>query len=121
MWGLVILILCGIPGKDLPKVSFLELLNFDKFVHASLFFILVLLSTRGFSLQTAISVFHQFPKTSAFIVCVIYGGIIELLQGAFFEDRTADVLDFIANSFGCLVGCMLYVKAEKKVLIKLIH
>jgi len=107
LWSLMILILCGIPGKDVPEVS---IVNFDKFVHASLFFVLLLLTVRGFSLQTDVAIFHNSPKITAFILCVIYGGTIELMQGAFFIDRTADINDFVANSFGCLVGTLLYDK-----------
>ena len=107
LWALMILILCGIPGKDVPEVS---IVNFDKFVHASLFFVLLLLTVRGFSLQTDVAILHNSPKITAFILCVIYGGTIELMQGAFFIDRTADINDFVANSFGCLVGTLLYDK-----------
>jgi VanZ family protein len=107
IWALIILILCGIPGKDVPEVS---IVNFDKFVHASIFFVLLLLTVRGFSLQTEVTVLHHSPKTTAFVLCVIYGGTIELMQGAFFVDRTADINDFVANSFGCLAGSLLYDK-----------
>ena len=107
LWALIILILCAIPGKDIPEVS---IINFDKFVHASLFFVLLLLTVRGFSLQTDVVLLHNFPKTTAFVLCVIYGGTIELMQGAFFVDRTADINDFVANSFGCLAGSLLYDK-----------
>jgi VanZ family protein len=119
LWALFILILCAIPGRDLPKVSVLELLNFDKFVHASLFFVLLLLTVRGFSLQTAITALHKSPKIMAFALCVIYGGTIELMQGAFFLERTADLNDFIANSFGCFIGIIIYDKIEKKVFAKI--
>jgi len=118
LWALVILILCGIPGKDIPEVS---IINFDKFIHASLFFILLLLTVRGFTLQKTVVLFYTFPKMSAFILCVIYGGTVELMQGAFFVDRTADINDFFANSFGCLVACLVYNKMEKILLSKFIY
>jgi VanZ family protein len=118
LWALFILILCAIPGRDLPKVSVLELLNFDKFVHASLFFVLLVLTVRGFSLQTDITALHNSPKIMAFALCVIYGGTIELMQGAFFQERTADLNDFIANSFGCFIGIIIYDKIEKNVFAK---
>jgi VanZ family protein len=118
LWALFILVLCGIPGKDIPEV---DIVNFDKIIHSGIFFVLLLLTVRGFSLQTDIKIFYKSPKIMSFIVCVTYGGILELLQDAIFKDRSADVLDFIANSFGCLVGCIFYNTIERRLLVKLIR
>ncbi len=49
------------------------------------------------------------------VFSISYGGILELLQGAVFEDRSADVYDFIANTFGAIVGVMLYRKLSAKI------
>ena len=35
---------------------------------------------------------------------VIYGGLIEILQGAFFYPRTADWLDWLADIIGTVIG-----------------
>ena len=121
LWALLILILCGIPGRDIPHISFLELLSFDKFVHAGIFFVLILLSTRGFVLQTTFNKVHQNPKMIALLICVAYGGLLEIMQGTIFEERSADVYDFIANSFGCVMGLIMYAWIEKKILIKFIR
>ena len=120
LWALVILILCGMPGKDIPHISFLELLSFDKFVHAGIFFVLILLTVRGFLLQTRSFKLQRSAKTIAFILCVIYGGSLEIMQGTICIDRTADIYDFIANSFGCIMGLVFYNKIEKIVLSKFI-
>jgi hypothetical protein len=114
VWFLVILVLCATPGKDIPHISFLELLAFDKWVHAGIFFILVLLMIRGFRMQRSGWIFdHAVIFTLVFSIS--YGGILELLQGAVFEDRSADVYDFIANTFGAIVGVMLYRKLSAKI------
>lgn len=110
LWALFIMVLCGIPGHDIPSVSFLELLNFDKFVHASLFFVLVILLTRGFQLQKHFPLLHKSPRMSALIICIVYGGLLEILQGVLFIERSADVYDFLANSFGSVWGYFLYKK-----------
>lgn len=120
LWALLILILCGIPGRDIPHISFLELLSFDKYVHAGVFFILIVLTIRGFSLQTQSRFFKQSTKSTAFSICVIYGGVLEVMQGTIFEERSADIFDFIANSFGCIMGILLYNWTEKILLKKLI-
>ena len=54
-------------------------------------------------------------------MCVTYGGLLEIMQGTIFEERSADIYDFIANSFGCVMGLLLYSWAEKKILIKFIR
>ena len=120
LWALVILILCGMPGKDIPHISFLELLSFDKFVHAGIFFVLILLTVRGFIMQTRFLQLKDSAKVIAFIICVIYGGSLEIMQGTIFVDRSADVYDFIANSFGCSMGLVFYNKIEKIILVKFI-
>lgn len=120
LWALFILILCGIPGKDIPHISFLELLSFDKFVHASIFYILISLTIRGFLLQTNYNFLINHAKNTALYICVAYGGLLEVMQGTFFSERSADVYDFIANSFGSIVGFIVYGCTERKILIKLI-
>jgi VanZ family protein len=118
LWALIILILCGIPGRDIPHISFLELLSFDKFVHAGIFFVLVLLTVRGLVLQEKKS---KYAKLVAGLVCVLYGGLLEVMQGTFFSERSADVYDFIANSFGCIIGIVLYNNIERKILSRFIN
>ncbi|MBL7890014.1 MAG: VanZ family protein [Bacteroidia bacterium] len=120
LWALFILVLCGIPGRDIPHISFLELLSFDKFVHAGVFFVLVLLMIRGSVLQTRFNFLSQYSFLFSGSLCVLYGGILELMQEAVFEERSADLYDFIANSFGVLLGMVFYKNIEQKILIKLI-
>jgi hypothetical protein len=100
IWALFIAFLCGLPGKDIPHISFLELLSFDKFVHASVFLILVLL------IQNAISKTPNKKNALAYALCfsIPYGGVLEILQQELFEDRTADLFDFIANTVGCFMA-----------------
>lgn len=121
LWALLILILCGIPGRDIPHISFLELLSFDKFVHAGIFLVLIVLLVRGFVVQTTFNKLQQHSKVLAFVICVSYGGLLEVLQGSIFEERSADIYDFIANSFGCILGLLLYPWIEKIFLIKFIR
>lgn len=69
-------------------------------MHASLFFVLVVL------------IHHAARKTPnrknalvyALCLSIPYGGILEILQQELFEDRTADLFDFIANSLGCFLA-----------------
>jgi VanZ family protein len=107
------MILCGIPGRDIPHISFLEILSFDKWVHAGVFFVLTLLAVRGFRLQKNSNAFKKHAVLISLALCISYGGILEILQGTIFEDRSADIYDFIANSFGCILAVLLYPKFSK--------
>lgn len=112
-WALLIMILCGIPGRDIPHFSFLEILSFDKWVHAGIFFILTLLAVRGFRLQDKFEVLKNHALPIALVVCIFYGGFLEVMQGTLFKERTADIYDFIANSFGCILAALTYPKISK--------
>jgi VanZ family protein len=107
-WALLIMILCGIPGRDIPHFSFLELLSFDKWVHAGIFFVLVLLAVKAFRVQRGSAYFRDNAMFLAVGFSVAYGGLLEILQGALFSGRSADFYDFIANSAGCFGAAALY-------------
>lgn len=120
LWALVILVLCGMPGRDIPHISFLEMLSFDKVVHAGIFFVLFALMVRGFILQSAYKQLHDNAKGVALIIGISYGGVLEILQGLVFEERSADVYDFAANSIGCLIAWKLYNRVEELFLKRMI-
>lgn len=115
LWALLIFVLCSIPGKDIPHVSYLELLEFDKFIHAFLFFILVLLTVRGLKLQKKFPNISKLAMITAVTASVLYGGLLEIMQGMFFDGRSTDIYDFIANTFGCLLATLFYSRLEKNI------
>ena len=114
VWTLIIFILCSTPGHFIPTTSWLELLSFDKFVHASIFFILSCLwlivgfKSNKLSLITVIFII---------LVCISYGGLLEIMQAKVFSERSGDWLDFIANSFGCLIGVWFFSKQKFRLLL----
>lgn len=110
-WALVILVLCAIPGRDLANISWLVLLAFDKWVHAGIFFVLILLFLRANVLELQSRVIIARWGLAA---AIGYGGVLEVMQGALFDERTADVYDFIANTFGAVLGFVLFERLAKK-------
>ncbi len=111
IWALVILSLCAIPGQYIPSTTWFELVSFDKWVHASIFFILTTFCI-VFIFKTNKSLLYIFI---AALLCILYGASIEVMQAKLFSHRSADVYDFIANSFGCLVALAFYKKINKRV------
>ena len=108
VWAVVILILCSIPGTDIISFSLWEILNSDKLAHAFVFFVLSIFLIRGFSRQYSFDFLRYYPIMSAVILSISYGGLTELWQGAMFSYRIPDVLDFIANSVGSVLGIFGY-------------
>lgn len=107
IWTLIIFGLCSMPGKAIPKISWLELLSFDKLVHAGIFFIEQVLFMRV--LQP-----YKWGKWAALLFCLGYGAALELMQSYVFSERGGDVFDFIANATGALLGLLLYDTISKK-------
>jgi glycosyltransferase involved in cell wall biosynthesis len=113
VWTLIIFVLCCTPGQYIPTTDWLELLSFDKFVHASIFFTLAVL--------WLVYLFKLNKLSSTLIVlvillCIAYGGLLEIMQATIFSHRSGDWLDFIANSFGCLMGLWFF--SKKKGILK---
>ena len=106
-WTIIIFVLCCTPGRFIPTTNWLELLSFDKFVHASIFFTLTCLWLvflfQADKISTKTVIF-------TFVCCVAYGGLLEVMQATVFSQRSGDWLDFIANTFGCLVGLWFFRK-----------
>lgn len=102
IWLIIIVVLSGYPGRDLPKAPFDE---FDKLVHLAIYAILSFLSVLGFSKQS-----HSFLLNSklqnffSISFSIVIGGVIELLQEYVFINRYGDWYDFIANSLGAFLG-----------------
>ncbi len=113
VWALVILILCAIPGRDLPHSDWLEALSFDKWVHAGVFFVLEIFFIRAF-LFSRLENLQKNARIATVPISIAYGGALELLQEAVFSERSADILDFIANSFGVIVGAAVYSVLARK-------
>lgn len=109
VWALIILALCSMPGRFIPSTTWLELLSFDKWIHAGIFFVLVSL------LGLAVEINNQSKTLFAlyFSLSVMYGGALEIMQATVFSERSADWYDMIANSFGCLIAFLLTKKINR--------
>src|SRR5688572_5973397 len=106
LWALIILGLCAMPGQYIPSVTWLEMLSFDKWVHAGIFFVLC-------SLIFFAVLQNNKPVTRIYLffaLAVVYGCALEIMQGTLFSNRSADWQDMIANSVGCIFGLMFYRK-----------
>lgn len=110
LWTAVIFGLCCMPGRYIPTTSFLELLSFDKFVHASIFFVLQLLWMLVYDDRGKLA--HGYYLVA--LGSIAYGGLLEIMQATLFSQRSADWFDFLANSFGCVMALVFFRKIRRK-------
>ena len=97
-----------LPGNELPQEDWLDRIYFDKWVHVGLFVVLTLL--------LGWSGFAQGRRQWLWIalVCVAFGLSVEIIQGLWVVNRSADVLDFVSDSFGVGAGLLLRQRWGKK-------
>lgn len=102
VWAVLIFVFCTMPSNRLPSVRIPHL---DKVVHFGFFFVQSVLLSLLFNFETKRSYFQIIGLST--ILAFVYGGMIEIMQGAFFN-RSADVYDLIADMVGGFIGAMLF-------------
>ena len=112
-WALFILVLCGMPGKSIPHNSFLDLLQVDKLIHAAIFFIFSYLLLNWVTRYPGDWCLSRWTIIAVMVFSISYGGLMEVMQATMFEDRSADLIDFIANSIGAVSGALLFKKINR--------
>lgn len=81
--------------------------NIDKVEHVFAYFSLTLC-------WLFVSYTNTKRKYIVVIACIIYGIIIELIQSNLTIYRTGDYLDVLANSFGAVLGLLIFNQIFKK-------
>ena len=87
----------------------------DKLGHVILFSILVIIWLLFVLSKTEVD---KLTSIWVLLITFFYGIIIEASQGLFFESRTADLWDIIANSAGILLGWLIFQKIRKLFIVK---
>jgi len=101
IWFIIANILFLMPGPDVPSISFLDEIYFDKWVHAGLFCGLTFLTIYPFIKAGR---FSKSLLIKISITYVLYGVLIEFLQKYVAYERDFDVYDMVADATGCLFG-----------------
>jgi VanZ family protein len=108
-WALFILVACGAPPSTFDELQLKDILGYDKPIHAILF------GTQAYLLIRALK--HKAPLakmiTYACLLSALYGVLIELLQKFYFEGRSYDYFDMLANVFGCLIVWIWFTRKAK--------
>lgn len=112
VWIVFIAILHAIPGADVQKITISELLLIDKLAHIIMFMIGVYL----FAISDKRQQKPQFLRNIS-VFFVVYGLLLEVLQGFIFVGRSADFLDWLADIIGVFLGICIYKKIPLNVSI----
>lgn len=107
IWFFIVFYLLIMSGKKIPHNGIFSIPNFDKFVHASLFGMQVLLACFPFVRSNTASK-ALFLKIT--IAAVLYGIAMEFVQKYFTTDRAFDFWDMLADAVGATTGywCMVF-------------
>jgi VanZ family protein len=111
---LAISITLGITYLSLVSINFSteKITQTDKFYHTFAYFVLGLTWLLSFPM----SLEKKYIKYAIVFTCIIYGIVIEVLQGTLTAYRTASLLDVIANTIGVLVAMVLFKSIYKKII-----
>ena len=110
-WFFVVLILICLPGDDLPKADdWMSAVYFDKWVHIGLFSILAFLFMLPLG-KSEINQQNKFILIFKIAISVsIWGLTTEFIQKFFIPGRSFDLLDWVADSVGVLLGLLAFRK-----------
>ena len=113
VWTLLILLVCLMPGDNLPSSSFLSFKGADKLIHATLYLVLIILVGKGLLQYFNSSYSRNRIIVIAFLYCLFLGVGIEFIQSVFVAGRGGDVLDVLANAAGASVGVVVLIAQLK--------
>lgn len=96
-------VLLCLPGSSFPREDWLSRLWIDKWVHILLFMVLVILWCRGIYRQGGN---RSLNKDFIYLglLALIYGFMMELIQGNYIPNRSFDAGDLAADAVGCIAG-----------------
>ena len=108
LWATVILLLTLLPAASLPVTPAWELISFSTASHAFVFFLLAFLMLRSFTNQNTFSYLYQNAGIATFIISVLFGVMIEILQSTMGLGRQGDIMDVVSNTIGTFMGILIY-------------
>lgn len=104
-WAVLILVLCGLPGDQFES-SKVE--NVDFVIHMILFGVLSFILTEGFIKQSSFRGLRKQTMRKVFVLAVVYGVVIEFLQGTIFIGRSIELMDMVFNTLGAATGLTVF-------------
>ncbi|MDA3953977.1 MAG: VanZ family protein [Bacteroidales bacterium] len=97
--------------ENITKVSIFQFNNSDKLIHFILYFMLSVTLQASFIRIALIKRKKQILLT--LIVVISYGLLMEVFQYYFTNNRSAEFLDILANTLGCICGILIIPSLQK--------
>jgi aminopeptidase YwaD len=107
LWAAVMLVLTLTPSKEMPRTPDWQLLAFDTAAHAGVFAVLAVLSWVALRQQRRWPALARQPAVPVLVGCVLFGGLIEVLQYLMAVGRQAEWSDLAGDSLGALLALLL--------------
>ncbi|NEM96878.1 VanZ family protein [Pontibacter sp. BT327] len=92
----------------MPSVSLSDLFSFDSFAHACMFAVLCFLMIVGFTKQFTYPKLQHFAVRASLLISTLFGILIEILQFTLVPGRTAEIMDIVSNTIGCIIGIIIF-------------
>ncbi|GHE28496.1 VanZ family protein [Sphingobacterium griseoflavum] len=112
LWGILMLLLMGLPSTDLPDTNYFE--GFDKLAHCGFFFVFAVLLLRGFILQGK----GRSSKIKTFLIVLFITSFLafgtEAIQLYFSAGRMADWWDIFADYMGIGMALLAYLLLHQR-------
>jgi len=107
IWTILIIYLSTMPASSLDNFSLIEVIQVDKIAHIIIYAIYSLVLLYGMSYGHPSSI-NQNQWIIAWILGIMLGISMEVIQSSFFPDRHFDFLDIIANIIGSTAGLAVF-------------
>jgi len=113
IWISLVTLASLLSGDSLANAPKIDIEGFDKFVHFCMYAGLSFLLIEGNYIQI-----RRISGTRFLLLAIgfaiLYGSLMELLQYQMGKGRSAEFNDFIANTFGAVLGAPLFAVVHKK-------
>ena len=103
LWTLFIATSCLLPASAFEDFTFDSLLELDKLIHLTLFFVFVVLWALAINQRNKLT---SNIKVTLLITSILYGIAIELIQSNTHYGRSYELGDVIANTIGSVLGVL---------------
>lgn len=113
-WTGLVTYSCLVQSSDVPVIN---VPNLDKYIHAFFHFVFTFVWFLFFCKQLKFNYIFK-PLLIAFLFSVVFGIIIEILQGVLTTTRSAEVMDFLANLVGATLAFFTVVICYKYKILK---
>lgn len=113
-WTVLVTYTCLVQSSDVPVIN---IRNLDKYIHVFFHFVFTFVWFLFFRKQFKFRNTFK-PLLIAFLLSIVFGIIIEILQGLVTTTRSAEGLDFLANLIGATLAFFTVIICYKYKILK---